>query len=128
MGTRFMATTEAPIHENVKQRIVANDERATKVIFRKFRNSARCARNSISEQIADIERQDGTTFSDIAELAAGVRGRTEVLGKGDMDGGLWWASQAQGLINEVGSCEEVVAAIVADAEKIISGRLNGMVV
>ncbi|WP_028938021.1 NAD(P)H-dependent flavin oxidoreductase [Pseudonocardia spinosispora] len=126
MGTRFMATTEAPIHENVKQQIVANDERATKVVFRKFHNSARVARNAISDQIAEIESQEGTTFSDVAELAAGARGRAEVLGKGDMDGGMWWASQSQGLINEVASCAEVVARIVADAEEIIGTRLAAM--
>jgi nitronate monooxygenase len=127
MGTRFMATTEAPIHENVKNQIVANDERSTKVVFRKFRNSARVARNSISEEIAEIEAQDGTTFDNIAGLAAGARGRAEVLGKGDMDGGMWWASQAQGLIDEVASCAEVVAKIMADAEQVIGTRLPGMV-
>lgn len=126
MGTRFMATTEAPIHENVKNQIVANDERATNVVFRKFRNSARCARNSISDQIVQIERQEGTTFDDIAELAAGSRGRTEVLERGDMEGGMWWASQAQGLINEVAPCAEVVRQIVADAEEIIGKRLAAM--
>jgi nitronate monooxygenase len=126
MGTRFMATTEAPIHENVKRQIVANDERSTKIVFRKFHNSARVARNSISDQIAEIESQPDSTFDNVAELAAGVRGRTEVLGNGDMDGGMWWASQAQGLINEVASCAEVVAKIVADAEEIIGKRLADM--
>jgi NADH:quinone reductase (non-electrogenic) len=126
MGTRFMATTEAPIHENVKRQIVANDERSTKIVFRKFHNSARVARNSISDQIAEIEGQPDSTFDNVAELAAGVRGRTEVLGNGDMDGGMWWASQAQGLINEVASCAEVVAKIVADAEEIIGKRLADM--
>jgi NADH:quinone reductase (non-electrogenic) len=126
MGTRFMATTEAPIHENVKRQIVANDERSTKIVFRKFHNSARVARNFISDQIAEIEGQPDSTFDNVAELAAGVRGRTEVLGNGDMDGGMWWASQAQGLINEVASCAEVVAKIVADAEEIIGKRLADM--
>lgn len=126
MGTRFMATTEAPIHENVKRQIVANDERSTNVIFRKFRNTGRVARNSISDEILEIERREGTTFDDVAELAAGARGRAEVLGKGEMDGGLWWASQAQGLINEVASCAEVVSTIMREAEEIISGRLAGM--
>jgi nitronate monooxygenase len=126
MGTRFMATTEAPIHENVKKQIVANDERSTKIVFRKFHNSARVARNSIADQIAEIEAQDGSAFENVAELAAGARGRAEVLGNGDMEGGMWWASQAQGLINEVASCAEVVAKIMADAEEIIGTRLAGM--
>lgn len=126
MGTRFMATLEAPIHDNVKNQIVANDERQTNVIFRKFRNTGRCAKNAISDQIVEIERQDGSTYEDVQELAGGVRGRAEVLQKGDMDGGLWWASQAQGLIDEVGSCADVVAKIMREAEEIIDGRLTAM--
>jgi NADH:quinone reductase (non-electrogenic) len=126
MGTRFMATTEAPIHQNVKDQIVANDERATAIVFRKFHNSARVVRNSITDQILEIQEQDGSTFDDIAKLASGMRGRAEVLGKGDMEGGMWWASQAQGLINEVAGCAEVVAKIMADAEEIIGVRLAKM--
>jgi nitronate monooxygenase len=126
MGTRFMATTEAPIHDNVKNQIVANDERQTNVIFRKFRNTGRCAKNAISDQIVEIEKQEGSTYEDVQELAGGVRGRAEVLQKGDMDGGLWWASQAQGLIDEVDSCAAVVAKIMREAEEIIGGRLAGM--
>jgi nitronate monooxygenase len=126
MGTRFMATSEAPIHENVKRQIVANDERATNVIFRKFNNTGRTAKNAISDEILEIERREGSSFEDVAELAAGARGRAEVLEKGDMDGGLWWASQAQGLIDEVASCAEVVAKIMREAEEIIGGRLAGM--
>ena len=126
MGTRFMATTEAPIHDNVKAQILANDERSTRVVFRKFKNTARVAANTISDQILDIERQEGTTFADVAKLASGARGRAEVLEKGDLEGGMWWASQAQGLIHEVASCEEVVGRIMADAEAVISQRLVGM--
>lgn len=126
MGTRFMATTEAPIHENVKRQIVANDERATNVIFRKFNNTGRTAKNAVSDEILEIERREGSTFDDVAALAAGARGRAEVLEKGDMDGGLWWASQAQGLIDEVASCAEVVSRIMREAEEIIGGRLAGM--
>ncbi len=126
MGTRFMATTEAPIHENVKRQIGANDERATNVIFRKFNNTGRVAKNSISDEILEIERTEGSTFDDVAALAAGARGRAEVLEKGDMDGGLWWASQAQGLVDEVASCAEVVSTIMREAEEIIDGRLAGM--
>jgi nitronate monooxygenase len=126
MGTRFMATTEAPIHENVKRQIVANDERATTVIFRKFNNTGRTAKNAISDEILEIERREGSTFDDVAELAAGARGRAEVLEKGEMDGGLWWASQAQGLIEEVASCADVVSKIMREAEEIIGGRLAGM--
>ncbi|WP_308162702.1 NAD(P)H-dependent flavin oxidoreductase [Nocardia alni] len=126
MGTRFVATTEAPVHDNVKRQIVANDERSTKIVFREFRNTARVARNAVSEEIANISRQVGATFEDVAHLASGERGRREVLGNGDMDGGLWWAGQSQGLIDEVLSCREVVDRIMADAEELIDKRLADM--
>lgn len=128
MGTRFVATTEAPVHENVKRQIVANDERSTQIVFRRFHNSARVARNSISEEILSLSEREGATFEDIAHLASGSRGRQLVLSDGDMEGGLWWAGQSQGLIHEVDSCAAVVARIMREAEKIISTRLVGQLV
>jgi nitronate monooxygenase len=127
MGTRFMATTEAPIHDNVKERIVANDERDTVLVFRKFHNTARVARNTISEEIARISITDGATFEDVAHLASGVRGRTNVLGAGDMEGGMWWAGMSQALISHVDTCQAVVDDIMREAEQIISSRLPGLV-
>lgn len=124
MGTRFMATTEAPIHDNVKQQIVANTERDTVIVFREFHNSARVARNSVSEEIAEISRRPGAAFADVAHLASGGRGREQVLGAGDVEGGMWWASQAQGLIHEVASCREVVDTIVSEAREIVTRRLQ----
>jgi NADH:quinone reductase (non-electrogenic) len=119
MGTRFMVTVEAPVHGNVKSQIIANDERSTAVIFRKFRNTARVARNSISEMIVEIEGRPGSTFADIADLASGSRGRANVLEAGDLEGGLWWASMAQGLIQDVPTCSELVARIVDEAAGIL---------
>jgi len=119
MGTRFVATVEAPVHDNVKQQIVANDERSTRLVFRKFRNTARVAKNSISDEIAEIESREGTTFADIAHLAAGARGRSEVLVKGNVEDGMWWASQAQGLIHDVPTCTELIRTIVDDARTVI---------
>lgn len=127
MGTRFMSTVEAPIHENVKQAIVDNDERATDLIYRPFRNTARVARNAVSQEIRSIESQDGATFDDIRHLAAGVRGRENVLRDGDVDGGVWFASMAQGLIHDIPTVQELVDTIVREAEEIISSRLDGMV-
>ncbi|QHE67781.1 Enoyl-[acyl-carrier-protein] reductase (FMN) [Rhodococcus sp. WAY2] len=72
MGTRFVASTEAPVHQNVKDQIVANDERATQLVFREFNSTARVARNTISEEIARRSAQPGATFAD---LASGARGR-----------------------------------------------------
>jgi NAD(P)H-dependent flavin oxidoreductase YrpB (nitropropane dioxygenase family) len=119
MGTRFVAVREAPVHDNVKQQIVKNTERDTVVVFRKFNNTARVARNSVSEEIAAVEAREGTTFDDVALLASGKRGRANVLVAGDVEGGVWWASQAQGLIRDVPTCADVVAAIVAEAERLI---------
>ncbi|MFC7964908.1 NAD(P)H-dependent flavin oxidoreductase [Streptomyces cinereoruber] len=122
MGTRFVASAEAPVHQNVKDQIVANDERATQLVFREFGNTGRVARNAISEEIVARSQRPGAAFEDIAELASGARGRTRVLEQGHMDDGLWWAGQAQGLIESVATCREIVSGIVADAEKTI-GRL-----
>lgn len=126
MGTRFMCTVEAPIHQHVKQAIVANDERSTDLIYRKFRNTARVARNAVSQEIRAIEAQEGTTFEDIKHLAAGVRGREEVLAKGEIDGGVWFASMAQGLIHDIPTVAELVEGIMAEAREIIAGRLDSM--
>ncbi|MDQ0691361.1 nitronate monooxygenase family protein [Arthrobacter sp. W4I7] len=128
MGTRFIATEEAPVHENVKKQIVANNERDTLIVFREFHNSARVARNSISEQIAEISKQPGATFADIAHLASGARGRDAVLARGEMEEGMWWASQSQGLINDIDSVSNVVNTIMRDALAVITTRLASTVV
>lgn len=128
MGTRFLATEEAAVHSHVKEQIVANTERDTNLVFRKFRNTARVAKNAVSDEIIEIERQEGTTFEDIAHLAAGVRGRESVLRDGNMDDGLWWAGQSQALITSVEPCRAVVEGIVAEAEDIISRRLRTLIV
>ncbi|MFE5595686.1 NAD(P)H-dependent flavin oxidoreductase [Streptomyces sp. NPDC056549] len=125
MGTRFVASAEAPVHPNVKAQIVANDERATQLVFREFGNTGRVARNAISEEIVIRSRRPGAVFEDVAELASGLRGRTRVLQEGQMDDGLWWAGQAQGLIESVATCDEIVSSIVTDAEKIID-QLAGL--
>jgi len=123
MGTRFIATDEAPVHDNVKRQIVANSERDTQLIFRSFHNTARVAKNSVSEEIAEISSRPGTTFADVADLASGARGRERVLADGDIEGGVWWAGQAQGLIDEIASCREVIDTILVEAEQIIGTRL-----
>ncbi|MET1038630.1 MAG: nitronate monooxygenase, partial [Aeromicrobium sp.] len=126
MGTRFMATTEAPIHANVKQQIVDNDERSTVLVFRRFHNTARVVRNAISEEIVAISEREGATFDDIAALASGVRGRKNVLAEGNMDDGRWWAGQTQGLIHDIGTVQQVIDQVIADAEEII-GRLPSLI-
>lgn len=123
MGTRFIATDEAPAHPNVKRQVVENTERDTVLVFRSFHNTARVARNSVSERIAEIGARPGATFADVAELASGARGRRRVLLEGDTEGGVWWAGQSQGLICEVASCRTVIDTILSEARSIISSTL-----
>lgn len=119
MGTRFIATDEAPVHANVKQQIVDNSELDTALVYREFRNTARVARNAVTAEILEISQRPGATFNDIAHLASGARGRERVLGRGDVDDGIWTAGQAQGLIREVASCKQVIDTIIGDAAAII---------
>jgi nitronate monooxygenase len=125
MGTRFTATVEAPIHQSFKDAMVANDERSTDLIFRTFRNTARVAKNEISQQVVAAERE-GKPFEEVAHLVKGVRGR-EGLQTGDTNHGIWSAGMIQGLIHDIPTCQELVSRIVKDAEAIIKGRLAGMV-
>jgi nitronate monooxygenase len=124
MGTRFMCTVEAPIHENIKRHIVDSDERQTQHIFRSFRNTARVARNAISEQVVAIEREGGS-FDDVRELVSGARGRF-VYETGDPDAGIWTAGLSQGLIYDVPTCGELMQRMVAEADAIIGERLAGL--
>lgn len=94
MGTRFCATVEAPIHQNVKQFIVDNDERGTNLIFRNFHNTGRVAKNSVSDQVVEISRRDGAVFEDIQSLVSRAKGRV-ALETGDIDAGLVWAGKSR---------------------------------
>ncbi|AOR80531.1 NAD(P)H-dependent flavin oxidoreductase [Novosphingobium resinovorum] len=125
MGTRFCATVEAPIHERVKQFILDNDERGTNLIFRKFHNTGRVARNSVSDEVVAISARADAVFEDIRPLVSGARGRL-ALETGDIDAGLVWAGQVQGLIRDIPSCAQLVARIVREAREIIASRLAGM--
>jgi NAD(P)H-dependent flavin oxidoreductase YrpB (nitropropane dioxygenase family) len=126
MGTRFCATVEAPIHDNVKQFIVANDERATNLIFRQFKNTGRVARNSVSDAVVQRSGRPGAVFEDVRPLVSGALGR-QALESGDVDRGLVWAGQVQGLIHDVPTCQALLQTMVADAEAIISRRLGGFI-
>ena len=126
MGTRFCATVEAPIHDKVKQFIVANDERTTQLIFRKFHNTGRVARNSVSEKVVEISSRPEAVFEDIRPYVSGVKGR-EALETGNLDAGLIWAGQVQGLIHDVPTCRDLITRIVNDAEAIIRGRLASFI-
>ena len=125
MGTRFCATKEAPIHQNIKQFIVDNDERGTNLIFRKFKNTGRVAKNAISDEVVEISAAPSAEFRDVQPLVSGARGRT-ALETGDVDAGLVWAGQVQGLIHDIPSCQELLTRMVADAESIMRDRLGAM--
>lgn len=127
MGTRFMVTKEAPIHENVKQRMVDASELDTSLIYRSLRNTARVFKNSIAEQVVDIESRSGETrFEDIQPLVAGVKGRA-LFEDGDLDSGIWSAGMIVGLIDDIPSCEDLISRMVEEAESIIRERLAQMV-
>jgi nitronate monooxygenase len=124
MGTRFCATVEAPIHDAFKRAMVANDERATDLIFRSYRNTARVAKNGISQAVVAAEKE-GKPFAEVADLVKGIRGR-EGLETGDTEHGIWSAGMVQGLIEDVPTVKQLIDRIVGDAEAIIAERLNGM--
>ncbi|MDP6414616.1 MAG: nitronate monooxygenase family protein [Gammaproteobacteria bacterium] len=124
MGTRFMVTKEAPIHEKVKQKMVDASELDTSLIYRSLRNTARVFKNSIAEQVLEIETQPGETkFEDIQSLVQGVKGR-ELFEDGDLEKGIWSAGMIVGLIDDIPSCEELLTRMVDEAEAIIQERLS----
>ncbi|MCH7671705.1 MAG: nitronate monooxygenase [Proteobacteria bacterium] len=126
MGTRFMATNEAPIHDKVKQKMVEASELDTALIYRTLNNTARVFKNSVAERVLEIEAQEGPTrFEDIQPLVQGTKGR-ELFEDGDLDKGIWSAGMIVGLIDDIPSCEELITRIVAEAEEIISQRLGQM--
>lgn len=122
MGTRFMATQECAIHENVKKKIVENTERDTLLTNRTLRNTSRVARNAVSEEVVRIQQDPTKTIEDVKHLVAGIRGRTNVMGKGDTDGGIWTVGQSQGLIHDIPTCAEVVRNITRQAEELLTVR------
>lgn len=124
MGTRFCATAEAPIHHRIKQFIVDNDERDTRLIFRQFRNTGRVARNSVSEKVVALSEVPGAIFEDVRHLVVGARVR-EALETGNLDAGMIYAGQVQGLIHDIPSCGEIIKRIVIDAKEIIMSQLHG---
>ena len=125
MGTRFMATTEAGIHQNVKDKMTEADELSTNLMFRTMHNTARVFKNSISDQVVEIESSGSATFEDVKDLVAGQRGRV-VFEEGDLEHGIWSAGISVARVKDVPSCQEMVSRLVSDAEKIIDGRLQSV--
>ena len=127
MGTRFMATREAPIHENVKKALIAATELDTRLVMRPLRNTERVLNGSAAERLLEKEQRLGgdIKFEDIIEEVAGVY--PKIMLDGEMDAGVWSCGMVAGLINDAPSCKELIDRIMAQAESIISERLGGMV-
>ncbi|WP_449221313.1 NAD(P)H-dependent flavin oxidoreductase [Tistrella mobilis] len=127
MGTRFIATKEAPVHENVKQAIVAATELDTRLVMRPLRNTERVLANAAVDRLVEIEREKGADLKidDIHDLVAGVYPR--VMIEGEMDAGAWSCGMVAGLIHDVPSCQELIDRIMSEAEGLINQRLAGMI-
>jgi NAD(P)H-dependent flavin oxidoreductase YrpB (nitropropane dioxygenase family) len=125
MGTRFIATQEAPVHPNVKKALVEATELDTRLVMRALRNTERVLRNKGVEQLIQIERERGTTLKidDIHDQVAGVY--PKVMVDGDMDAGAWSCGMVAGLINDVPTVKELIDRIMTEAEQIIRQRLAG---
>jgi nitronate monooxygenase len=125
MGTRFVATQEAPVHANIKQAMVDADERQTTLIFRTLKNTARVYNNQIAKKVLAIESRDGDTdFAEVQPLVAGERGREEVLEGGDIDGGIWAVGMVIGLIDDIPTCDVLLQRIVAEAREAVEKRVS----
>ena len=126
MGTRFIATKEAPVHQNVKDAIVAASELDTRLVMRPLRNTERVLNNEAVERLLEKEKALGADlkFEDIIEEVAGVYPR--IMMEGDMDAGAWSCGMVAGLIHDIPTCEELVSRIVRDAEAIMKQRFGAM--
>lgn len=124
MGSRFVATAEAPVHENMKQAMVAADERQTTLMFRTLNNTARVFKNDVSTKVVEIETQPGdTNFADLQPLVAGARGRERCIEGGDINDGIWTVGQVMGLIDDIPTCEALLERMVSEARDILQGRV-----
>jgi len=124
MGTRFIATVEAPVHENVKQALLKADELSTRLIMRPLRNTERVLTNAAVEKVREIEKEKGAAVAieDIYPLVAGTQNR-KVLHDGEMDAGAWSCGMVAGLIHDIPTCKELIERIVSEAEDIVRNQL-----
>ena len=125
MGTRFIATKEAPVHQNVKEALVAASELDTTLIMRPLRNTERVLKNEAVTRIQEKEKElgDNIQINDIMDEVAGVY--PKIMSDGDMDAGAWSCGMVAGLIHDIPTCEELVGGMVKEAEEIIKSRLQG---
>ena len=126
MGTRFMATKEAPCHERVKEAIINATELDTRLVMRPLRNTERVLNNSAVEKLLEKEKELGSSikFEDIMDEVAGVY--PKVMLEGEMEAGAWSCGMVVGLINDIPSCKELIDGIMSEADSLITKRLEGM--
>ena len=126
MGTRFMATKEAPCHERVKEAILNATELDTRLVMRPLRNTERVLNNSAVEKLLEKEKELGSNikFEDIMDTVAGVY--PKVMLDGEMEAGAWSCGMVVGLINDIPSCKELIDGIMGEADTLITKRLEGM--
>lgn len=127
MGTRFMCTIEAPIHQKVKQAIVDAQETDTELVLRRWKNTSRLFANKVAKEAVRAERESSSgRFEDVAPLVSGKRGR-EVFINGDVDYGVWTAGQVIGLIHDIPSCQDLVQRIEREAEETLT-RASSLII
>ena len=124
MGTRFIATKEAPVHQNVKDALVAASELDTELVMRPLRNTERVLKNDAVDRILEKEKSlgDDIKINDIMDEVAGVY--PKIMLDGDMDAGAWSCGMVAGLIHDVPSCQELIDAMMKEADEIIKSRLT----
>jgi NAD(P)H-dependent flavin oxidoreductase YrpB (nitropropane dioxygenase family) len=124
MGTRFLCTQEAPIHHRIKEAIVAATELDTELLFRPLGNTSRVHSNAVAREAVEVLSAGGR-FSEVQHLVNGIRGRT-VYELGDPEAGVWSVGMAQGLIEDIPSCSELVTRMVSEAISLLDSRLAGV--
>ncbi len=126
MGTRFVATREAPVHENVKRVLVGRSERDTRLIMRSLRNTERVLHNPVVDRVLEIEGRGNVRIEDLVPHVSGLVGR-KMLQEGCMDAGVLPAGQSIGLIHDIPTCRELLDRIMAEAERIVCDRFAALV-
>lgn len=122
MGTRFVATREAPVHQNVKQALIDHGELDTRLIMRTLRNTERVIHSPVVDKVLEIESQEGETkIEDLVPLVSGLVGK-EMLENGEMEKGILSAGQSMGLVRDIPTCQELLDRIMAEAEEIINAK------
>jgi len=126
MGTRFVCTREAPVHESLKQALRQASERDTNLIFRTMNNTARVLKNAVSDEVVAMERRPGgSRFEDVRHLVAGIRGR-DSWERGDVNGGVLTAGMVIGLIDDIPTCAELIERMTRDCRAHLTRALSWM--